>query len=64
MPNENNVWNRMANATATQRMDPLPEDNARAYDERSIKVLHGLTRCASGRACISAIPMTAPACII
>src|SRR3954465_804919 len=32
----------MANATATQRVDPLPEDNARAYDERSIKVLHGL----------------------
>ncbi len=32
----------MANATATQRVDPLPEDNTRAYDERSIKVLHGL----------------------
>ena len=32
----------MENATAPQSMAPLPEDNARAYDERSIKVLHGL----------------------
>jgi DNA gyrase subunit B len=32
----------MENATAPQSVAPLPEDNARAYDERSIKVLHGL----------------------
>src|SRR4051812_42153436 len=32
----------MENATALQRLDPLPEAVARDYDERSIKVLHGL----------------------
>jgi DNA gyrase subunit B len=32
----------MANATAPQSIDPQPENLARAYDERSIKVLHGL----------------------
>src|SRR4051794_37055668 len=37
-----NVWNRMENLTAPQSVAPLTEDNARAYDERSIKVLHGL----------------------
>src|SRR4051812_37587046 len=37
-----NVWNRMENLTAPQSVVPLTEDNVRAYDERSIKVLHGL----------------------
>src|SRR5690349_12714716 len=37
-----NVWNRMENLTAPQSAAPLTEDNPRAYDERSIKVLHGL----------------------
>src|SRR5690242_21260039 len=32
----------MENATAAESMAPLTEDNPRAYDERSIKVLHGL----------------------
>src|SRR3954470_11183131 len=32
----------MENLTAPQSVAPLTEDNARAYDERSIKVLHGL----------------------
>jgi DNA gyrase subunit B len=32
----------MENIIAPQSVTPLPEDDARAYDERSIKVLHGL----------------------
>src|SRR4051794_822065 len=32
----------MENATAAESMAPLPEAGARAYDEHSIKVLHGL----------------------
>ncbi|MGD9615005.1 MAG: DNA topoisomerase (ATP-hydrolyzing) subunit B [Alphaproteobacteria bacterium] len=32
----------MENATAPHNVDPQLEDSARAYDERSIKVLHGL----------------------
>src|SRR5678815_1554981 len=36
------IWNRMENATAPESMAPLPEAGVRAYDEHSIKVLHGL----------------------
>ncbi len=43
---------------------PNPESTPSngAYDADSISVLRGWTRCANGPACISATPMTAPAC--
>ena len=59
---ENHDWNRMENATAPQSLDPMPEASHGIMTSARSRCCTGSTRCASGRACISAIPMTAPVC--